>query len=162
MRWKEAMLVIATAVAVLVPRIGLAHGADVTAAVTRHVAVELGVAVHATYHSGRPMAGARVTVTAPGAPDEPWLVGECDAEGRFEFAPPVDRPGTWEVLVTHHGHGGRLSIDVVGEGEEAGSAVVTAEASSTAHLTAMQKILMGACVVWGLIGTALFFSRRRG
>jgi nickel transport protein len=149
------------AAAVLVPRGGLAHGADVKAAVTRQVEVELAVVVEATYHSGRPMAGAQVTVMAPDAPDQPWLVGECDADGRFEFAPPVDRPGTWEVLVAHHGHGGRVSIDVAGEGERAGSAVVTAEASSTAHLTALQKIVMGACVVWGLIGTALFFSRRR-
>ena len=153
--------VILAALAVLVPRVGLAHGADVAARVTRQVAVELAVVVEATYHSGRPMAGAQVTVLAPGAPDEPWLVGQCDADGRFEFAPPVDRPGTWEVLVAHQGHGGRVSVEVAGEGEETGSAVVTAEASSTAHLSVLQRVVMGACVVWGLIGTALFFSGRR-
>jgi nickel transport protein len=162
MALRGEVLAILAAVAVLVPRVGLGHGADVAATVTRHVEVELAVAVEATYHSGRPMAGARVTVMAPGAPDEPWLVGQCDADGRFEFAPPVDRPGTWDVLVAHQGHGGRVSVEIGGEGKETASAVVTAEASSTAHLSVLQRVVMGACVVWGLIGTALFFSRRRG
>jgi len=161
MTGKRTISVIVAAAAVLVPGIALAHGADVAATVTRHVEVELGVIVAATYHSGHPMAGAQVTVMAPGAPDEPWLVGECDAEGRFEFAPPTDRPGTWDVQVAYHGHGGRVSVEIAGGGEETGSAVVTAEASSTAHLSVLQRVVMGACVVWGLIGTALFFSRRR-
>jgi nickel transport protein len=161
MIWRGNLWVIAAALTVVVPRIGLAHGSDVVATVTRQVEVELDVAVAATYHSGRPMAGAQVTVMAPGEADEPWLVGECDSDGRFDFTPPVDRPGTWEVLVAHHGHGGRVSVAIAEEGEQTGSAEVTAEASSTAHLTALQRIVMGACVVWGLVGTALFFSRRR-
>ena len=162
MSWRRTAWVIVAAVAAFKPSVGLAHGSDVVATVTRQVKVELSVAVEATYGSGRPMAGAQVTVMAPGSPNEPWLVGECDAEGRFEFAPPVDRPGTWEVLVAYQGHGGRVAVDVTGEGENAGSAIVTAESSSTAHLTLLQKFVMGACVIWGLVGTALFFSRGRG
>lgn len=162
MSWRAMGWMIMAAVAALAPSVGLAHGTNVAATVTRQVTVELTVAVEATYHSGRPMAGALVTVMAPGSPDEAWLMGECDAEGRFEFAPPVDRPGTWEVLVFSQGHGGRVSVDVAGEGKDAGSAVVTAESSSTAHLTLLQKFVMGACVIWGLVGTALFFSRGRG
>jgi nickel transport protein len=154
--------VIAAAVVVLAPSVALGHGSNVAATVTRQVSVELTVAVEATYQSGRPMAGALVTVLAPGSPDEPWVMGECDAEGRFEFAPPVDRPGTWEVVVVSQGHGGRVSVEIAGEGEESASAVVTAESSSTAHLTRLQKFVMGACVIWGLVGTALFFSRGRG
>ncbi len=121
MTGKRTISVILAAAAVLVPGIALAHGADVAVKVTRHVEVELGVIVAATYHSGRPMAGAQVTVKAPGAPDEPWLVGESDAEGRFEFAPPADRPGTWDVQVAYHGHGGRVSVEIAGVGEETGS-----------------------------------------
>ena len=162
MSWRGTRWVILVAAAALVPSVGLTHGSNVAATVTRQVAVELTVAVEATYHSGRPMAGALVTVLAPRSPDEPWLKGECDAEGRFEFAPPVDRPGTWEVAVVSQGHGGRVSVEIAGEGEEPGSSVVTAESSSTAHLTRLQKFVMGACVIWGLVGTALFFSRGRG
>jgi nickel transport protein len=162
MSWRRIGWVIAAAAAVLAPSVGMAHGSNVAATVTRQVTVDVTVAVEANYHSGRPMAGALVTVLAPGSPDEPWMMGECDAEGRFEFAPPVDRPGTWEVLVYSQGHGGRVSVEIADEGQEPGKAVVTAESSSTAHLTLLQKFVMGACVIWGLLGTALFFSRRRG
>ena len=89
MRWRGTRWVIMAAAAALVPSVGLTHGSNVAATMTRQVSVELTVAVEATYHSGRPMAGAQVTVLAPGSPDEPWLKGECDAEGRFEFAPPL-------------------------------------------------------------------------
>lgn len=161
MRMNGVLGAVLAVVAVLVPGLAAAHGADVVATVTRQVEVELTVAVEATYHSGRPMAGAQVTVFAPGAAEEPWLVGECDETGRFEFTPSVERTGVWDVRVVHHGHGGRVSVEVAGEGEEAGSAVVRAEASSTAHLTTLQRSVMAACVIWGLVGTALFFSRRR-
>jgi nickel transport protein len=162
MRTRGALGAVLAVVAVVVPGLAGAHGADVVATVTRQVEVELAVVVEATYHSGRPMAGAQVTVFAPGASDEPWLVGECDGTGRFEFSPPVDLSGAWDVRVVHHGHGGRVAVEVAGEGEEAGSAVVRAQASSTAHLTTLQRSVMAACVIWGLVGTALFFSRRRG
>lgn len=152
----------AAAAVMLAPSVAAAHGTDVVATVTRQVEVDLSVVVEATFHSGRPMAGAQVTVHAPGEPEAPWLVGTCDHEGRFEFAPPVDRPGVWEVRVAHHGHGGQVDVEVPATGEETGPAVVRAEASSAPHLTVLQKTVMGSCVVWGLVGTALFFSRRRG
>ncbi|MGB9359721.1 MAG: hypothetical protein WCC01_14310, partial [Acidimicrobiia bacterium] len=66
MTGKRGISVILAAAAVLVPGIALAHGADVAVKVTRQVEVELGAMVEATYHSGRPMAGAQVTVKAPG------------------------------------------------------------------------------------------------
>jgi nickel transport protein len=148
-------------VAALVPDLVVAHGADVVVTVSRKVEVKLTVVVEATFHSGRPMAGAQVTVFAPDAPEQPWLVGECDEGGRFEFAPPSDRTGKWDIRVMQRGHGGRVAVEVTGEGEAAGPSSVRAEASSTAHLTPLQKTVMAVSVIWGLLGTALFFSRRR-
>lgn len=153
---------VAAAVAVLaVPGVA-AHGTDVVATVSRQVEVELSVVVEATLHSGRPLAGAQVTVHAPGESEAPWLTGTSDDEGRFEFAPPAELAGLWEVRVAHRGHGGRVSVEVPAAGGEADPAVVRAEASSSSHLTVLQRVVMGGCVVWGLLGTALFFSRRRG
>ncbi len=149
-------------VVAFVPTVGIAHGTDVVATLTRRVEVELAMVVEASYHSGRPMAGAQVTVLAPGAPEVPWLVGECDGDGRFEFAPPADRPGVWTVRVAHRGHGGQVSVELAAQDAATDPAVLRAEASSTPHLTGLQRFVMGACVVWGLTGTALFFSRRRG
>lgn len=153
-----ALVVVAAA---FVPTLVVAHGADVVATVSRQVEVTLAVAVEATFHSGRPMVGAQVTVFAPGTSETPWLVGECDEAGHFEFAPPADRTGIWDIRVVQRGHGGRVAVEVAGEGEQAGPSTVRAQASSTAHLTSLQKSVMAASVIWGLIGTALFFSRRR-
>lgn len=159
----ETRWVVAAMVLILVPSSGAAHGTDLVATVTRRMEVELSVVVEATYHSGRPLAGAQVTVHAPGGPEAPWLAGACDEEGRFQFTPPADRPGVWEVRVVHHGHGGRVAVELPATTEGTGGpAVVRAEASSAPHLTALQMTVTGACVVWGLVGTALFFSRRHG
>jgi nickel transport protein len=149
-----------------IPRSADAHGTLVESSLTRRVQVELEVEVHATYHSGRPMAGASVRVMAPGDDQTPYLVGTCDDDGRFVFQPPADRVGTWEVQVRLQGHGGTVQLDVEPPADGAGAgaeapATVRVEASSSPHLSAMQIVVMVGCVVWGLVGTALFFTRRR-
>ena len=151
---------------VLAPVSADAHGATVEAVVVRNVEVSHRVDVRATYHSGRPMAGAGVSVFAPGDAESPWLTGACDDSGGFSFEPPPEMSGEWVVRVVHQGHGGVVTIAIEaaapGDGGAAPApAVVRAEASSSPHLSTLQRVLMGASVVWGLIGTALFFSRRR-
>lgn len=151
---------------VLAPAVAGAHGALVEAEVVQNVAVSCRVDVRATYHSGRPMAGAGVNVYAPGDAESPWLTGVCDDSGNFSFEPPPEMSGEWLVRVVHQGHGGVVTINIEtpaagDEGSAPAPTVVRAEASSSPHFSALQRVLMGGCVVWGLIGTALFFSRRR-
>jgi nickel transport protein len=150
---------------VLAPVPAGAHGAQVEAEVVRNVEVSHRVDVRATYHSGRPMAGAGVSVFAPGDAETPWLTGACDDSGGFSFEPPPEMSGEWVVRVVHQGHGGVVTIGIeaaaAGDGAVPDPAVIRAEASSSPHLSTLQRVLMGACVVWGLVGTALFFSRRR-
>ncbi len=110
------------------------------------------IQIAARYDNGEPMADAQVAVFAPGNPAEPWLTGTTDSEGRFLFVPDPGIPGLWEVQVRLAGHGGLLRIEV-----EDGQFT----ASETAGFTNAQKALMVGSVIWGLIGTALFFSRRR-
>ncbi|MEJ2734862.1 MAG: hypothetical protein P8189_15060 [Anaerolineae bacterium] len=81
----------------------------------------------------------------------PWLTGACDQEGRFVFTPDPDKPGTWDVQVRQAGHGDIVHIEI-GAG---------ASTSGGGGFTTAQILLMAACVVWGCIGTALFFSRKR-
>lgn len=142
-----------------------AHGAQVEAVVVRNVEVSHRVDVRATYHSGGPMAGAAVSVFAPGDAESPWLTGSCDDSGGFGFEPPPEMSGEWVVRVVHQGHGGVVTIPIEavapGDGAIPDAAVIRAEASSSPHLSTVQRVLMAACVVWGLVGTALFFSRRR-
>ncbi|MBE0431174.1 MAG: carboxypeptidase regulatory-like domain-containing protein [Dehalococcoidia bacterium] len=123
-----------------------AHGVRI------HHTVDVVVEITAAYDSGEPMAGAQVSVYAPDDPSTPWLTGVCDDEGRFSFAPDVSRPGTWTVRVRQAGHGDIVYISVGGSSDTSG------RASGYAPL---QIVLMAVCVVWGSVGTALYFSRRR-
>lgn len=110
------------------------------------------IEVTARYDSGAPMAEAQVAVFAPGSPAEPWLTGSCDSDGRFFFLPDPEITGLWEVQVRQAGHGGLLRIEV----DESGIGPV-----GSTGFTGPQTFIMTAAVIWGLIGTALYFSRRQ-
>jgi nickel transport protein len=122
-----------------------AHGARI------EYTIGMTVQIQASYDTGEPMAGGQVVVYAPDDPTTPWLTGACDDEGRFTFTPDPDKPGTWDVQVRQAGHGDIVHIPI-GEGG--------ASSGSTGYTTA-QIVLMGACVAWGFVGTALYFSRKR-
>jgi nickel transport protein len=121
-----------------------AHGAQITYQIKPTVEIE------ATYDSGEPLARGQVTVYAPSDPATPWLTGVCDEEGRFAFTPDPAIPGTWDVQVRQAGHGDIVHIPIGEDGP-------TAEG---AGFTPLQIALMAGSVVWGAVGTALFFSRR--
>ena len=98
------------------------------------------------------MDGAQVVVFAPDAPSTPWLTGVCDDEGRFTFTPDSEKPGTWDVQVRQAGHGDIVHIPVGGD---------TVVSGGTDDYSVLQIVLMAGCVIWGGVGTALYFSRRR-
>lgn len=120
-----------------------AHGTDITYRSTQ--AIEL----VALYDSGEPMANAQITVFAPSDPATPWLQGEADAGGRFVFSPDPAQPGRWDVRVRTAGHGEIIHIDV------AEGAVV----AGGGGFTTAQRLLMSAAIIWGFVGTALYFAR---
>ena len=122
----------------------LAHGARIE--YTLSTTIEL----VATYDSGEPMAGAQVTVYAPDDLANAWLTGVCDDRGRFSFTPDPDKPGTWDVQVRQAGHGDIVHI-AIGEG---------VASSGGEGFSPAQIALMSACVIWGFVGTGLFFARR--
>ncbi len=106
----------------------------------------------AEFDSGEPMAEAQVTVYAPDAPTTPWITGFCDEEGKFSFQPDTSIPGTWDIQVRQAGHGDMIHIDI-----EGGSVI----GGGSNDYSASQIVVMSACVIWGIIGTALFFKRRK-
>ena len=124
----------------------LAHG--VMLEYTQHTSLE----ITAQYDYGEPMSGAQVAVFAPGSPSEPWLTGICDDSGKFSFVPDPQIPGLWEVQVRQAGHGDIIRIEI-NEG--------VAAPSVAKGFTTTQKILIAVAVIWGLVGTALFFTKRR-
>ena len=122
-----------------------AHGAKI------EYTIGVTVEITAAYDSGEPMAGAQVTVYAPDDPATSWLAGVCDDEGRFSFTPDTTKPGTWDIQVRQAGHGDIVHIPIGTE----------ATGDGGGGNTPLQIILMAACVIWGSIGTALYFLRRR-
>lgn len=126
-----------------------------------------GIAIQARYDTGQPMAEAQVSIFAPDNPAKPWATGQTDTEGRFAFVPDPTIPGTWAVQARQAGHGAMAHIRVGDVPEAAateGSDLLgntTAFPPSPQSLTTLQRILVIASVVWGCLGTALFFSRGR-
>jgi nickel transport protein len=126
-----------------------AHGVKISYEATQALEIQ------ANYDSGEPMANAQVTIYAPNR-SEPWLKGSTDAQGRFTFTPDATQSGNWEVKVRRAGHGDILNIPV---GQQATS--VSGSGSGQTGYTPLQTTMMAAAVIWGFIGTALFFSRRK-
>lgn len=139
-----------------------------------------GIEIHARYDSGEPMKAAQINVYAPDDPNQPWLTGFTDDDGRFVFSPDTSRPGNWEVMVRQAGHGDILAIPVAGNAaavgalEESGGAGSTGESGDPGGSGQRPAVLANrgeprtagvplwvsmVAVVWGFIGTALFFAR---
>ena len=146
-KWRSIIAIIGMLMLGLVlPTEAYAHGVSIE--YTSNVEIE----IIARYDTGTPMAGAQVAVYAPGDPSIPWLTGVCDEQGRFSFVPDTSQPGIWDVQVRLAGHGGIIHIPI---GED------TTAIDGSGNFSHLQIGLMAACVVWGTVGTALYFSRRR-
>ena len=146
MKWKFIIPFILLFLILGLPATAYAHGARID------YTVNMTIDIVASYDNGEPMAGAQVVVYAPDDPSSPWLTGVCDDSGRFTFTPDSSKPGTWDVQVRQSGHGDIVHIPI---GED------IAVTGGTGGYTVLQIILMAACGIWGFVGTALYFSRRR-
>ena len=114
------------------------------------------VEIIATFDTGEPMDNAQVAVYAPDTPDAPWQTGQTDSEGRFSFTPDAGiAGGLWEVTVRKAGHGQTTSFSL---GEAVDSRAASAQLAIAQ--SAVQKWFSMAAIIWGFVGTALFFSRK--
>ncbi|MGB3202027.1 MAG: carboxypeptidase-like regulatory domain-containing protein [Nodosilinea sp.] len=135
---------------------GLAHGVTV-----EHRQVS-SVELEARFETGEPMVNAQVLVYAPSNPSEVWQQGTTDDQGRFSFAPDPDQPGSWEVMVRQAGHGVLTTIPVeaaTSDPETEAETVSNSLISPNTSLSPVQRGITIGSVIWGFIGTALFFAR---
>ncbi|MDW7674195.1 MAG: carboxypeptidase regulatory-like domain-containing protein [Bacillota bacterium] len=123
----------------------LAHGANIKYESNMTYKIE------ATFEDGAPMDNAQVTIYAPDNPADPWEKGLTDENGIFYLSPDLSKAGLWLVQVRKAGHGVSVNI-TIDEGQ-----FVSGETS----LSKAQIILMTVSVLWGFVGTALYFSRRK-
>jgi nickel transport protein len=141
-----ALLVVLLA---LLPSLSFGHASRVTW--TRHAG---SIEIRANFDDGSPVARAQVIVYSPADPSTPWLTGETEVDGSFSFEPDTTLDGTWGVMVRSAGHGDIVHIDL---SRQAG---LSASPDGDRSLSTGQIVLMSVCVVWGLVGTALFFAWR--
>lgn len=140
----------------------LAHGVTV-----EHRRVD-SVELEARFETGEPMANAQVLVYAPDDPTNVWQEGTTDDRGHFSFTPDTSQPGRWEVMVRQAGHGVLTTIPIAAS-TSGGEPTVTpaTEAGATPNslispsttLSPVQRGITIGSVIWGFIGTALFFAR---
>ncbi|MEA3266298.1 MAG: carboxypeptidase regulatory-like domain-containing protein [Candidatus Fermentibacteria bacterium] len=110
------------------------------------------VHISAAFDDGLPMDQAQVTVFSGAAPSVPYTSGLTDGNGEFTFLPDVELSLAWDVQVRKAGHGDIVHFSLDGS---------TDTVSDQGAFTTLQIILMSVCVVWGFIGTALFFASKR-
>ena len=107
--------------------------------------------VQAVFDNGEPLKNGQVTVYSPDRPDTPWSQGMTDEQGRYQFMPDMSKAGEWTIRIREAGHGAIVTIPVEARG---------GSASGTTGYSFAQIALMMACVLWGAVGTALYFKRR--
>lgn len=150
MNWKLCISLLFWTIAI--PESALAHGVIVQSQTTS------AIKINAAYDSGAPMANAEVKIYTPQDPSTPWMTGNTDENGQFLFIPDHNYSGLWEATVRRGGHGGLIAIPVSPPGEEVSDSAENAIASNSAS-NPVQKWVAAAAVIWGFIGTALFFTR---
>ncbi len=154
--WRLSVLL---AACLLAPVLAHAHGAKM------EYKMAPAISLKAMYDSGEPMAEAQIIVFAPSDPAKPWLTGKTDKQGRFTFTPDHSIAGEWAVQARQAGHGAMAHINIGGSDADAAASSAAAPAQTgqvqTTGQSSTQKIFMIAAVVWGFIGTGLFFARKR-
>lgn len=159
-----------------------AHGVKIIPKISQAISVQ------AEYDSGLPMQQAQVIVYAPNQPTEPWIKGMTNKEGKFIFIPDSKLSGNWQIKVSQAGHGNIINVPYFSSKIIAEKPIIT-PINSTNNLTEnqpnnqsnnqlisqigtnnssilsenyqLQKSLMIASIVWGCVGTALFFARTK-
>lgn len=132
--------------AVLVAAAGHTHGVNLEWRTVEAFVIE------ACYDDGVPLSGAEVKVYMQSDPATPAVTGTCDESGRFIFMPDSTTTGNLDIQVIKDGHGGWIHLRPDTTGYTGGS--------SDAGLSTPRNLIVAVCVVWGFVGTALYFRHR--
>jgi len=113
------------------------------------------IGVRAFFQDGTPIAHAEATIFPPAA-QTPSHKTVTDSNGVVCFRP--DNPGTWTVRISNNkGHGVRIKVDV--KDHQIAQGVDTDRHGG--RPTYIQMVITGLAVIWGFVGTALYFRQRK-
>lgn len=105
--------------------------------------------IQALYDTGKPMPFAQIIIYAPNNIEEPYEVGKSNENGEYSFTIDKNIKGVWTIQARLVGHGTSMNILV-------NDNVMVKQSK----VSIIQMIIMGGCVLWGLFGTYMYFSRR--
>ncbi|NEP84672.1 MAG: carboxypeptidase regulatory-like domain-containing protein [Okeania sp. SIO3B3] len=142
---------LALSISILIGGMASAHGVVIDYTVQNAVAID----IQAKFDTGQIMPEAQVTVYAPDDPQTPWLTSTTNENGKFSFTPDMSKPGTWDIQVRKAGHGHIIHVPL----EDTTTGLQTTTTTSNGFTT-LQIIIMSASVIWGFVGTALYFSQK--
>lgn len=147
-----------------------AHGVKIIPEINQAISLQ------AKYDSGLPIQQAQVIVYAPNQPNKPWIEGMTNQEGKFIFIPDSKLSGNWQIKVAQAGHGNVINIPyfptklvaekpVIVSNNSTNNQLVSNISTSNSQILSgnyqLQKSLMIASIVWGCVGTTLFFARAK-
>lgn len=119
------------------------------------------VAISAAFDTGEPMAEAQVLIYSPDSAETPWQTGETDSNGQFAFTLDPDISGLWEVTVRKAGHGHTTTFESGQMSGRSSADFADGFGRGPSSAAKAQRWVTMAAVVWGFVGTALFFSRQQ-
>ncbi|MEB3273061.1 MAG: carboxypeptidase regulatory-like domain-containing protein [Prochlorothrix sp.] len=134
------------------------HGAKIDYRIQPHVSLV------ARYDTGEPLASATVTIYSPANPTEPWQTLTTDDQGQVQFTPDPTLTGEWAVKVREAGHGGLITLNLDGSTLNLANAnanlMSLPTSAQAAALSPVQQGIIAASVIWGFVGTSLYFTRK--
>ena len=74
--------------------------------------------IQSTFSEVESFPGAPVVVYSPENPDQPWILGTTDEEGKFSFQPEPGVTGIWSVEIGEDSHWDQLNVPVGDRGIE--------------------------------------------
>lgn len=111
------------------------------------------VGLEVQYDNGAPLIEQDVIVYRPGNTQEAFLKSKTNEQGQFFFKP--DKAGEWIIVFKDQmGHAVRANIKINKD------RFVDDQEANHGSYSFSQKLVMIFSVLWGLIGTALFFSKK--
>lgn len=111
------------------------------------------ISVKSSFGTGVPMANCDVLIFYPSS-TKIDMKTRTNNDGIFSFIP--DKAGIWSIQVRDKsGHGMRINLEIDEQFK------LKSDNSTNNGISYIQKIIMAICVIWGFVGTALFFKRRK-
>ena len=103
-----------------------------------------GLSLDVTYSTGDPVSTAPVKIYSPDNPNEPWLEGTTDENGKFSFAPDSEKQGEWTVEIGEFDHADILSVPVNENGVELDAISQGFPTQNTPNTTIAQALTLNA------------------